>query len=82
VLGWAGLLGWRAQRRPTGELSPVIGRSVVVGLVGYVFYGTAGGTPMEQPTNWMFLGSIIVLAAFLHDELRAKRAPLDLMPRF
>jgi O-antigen ligase len=82
VLGWAGLLGWRAQRRPPGELSSVVGRSLIVGLVGFVFYGAAGGTPMEQPANWMFLASLIVLAAFLHDELRPKPAPVDSMHRF
>jgi teichuronic acid biosynthesis protein TuaE len=75
VLGWAGLLGWRAQRRPPGDLTPVVGRSVLVALVGYVFYGAAGGTPMEQSTHWMFLGSLIMLAAFLHDELRSKPVP-------
>jgi teichuronic acid biosynthesis protein TuaE len=82
LLGWAGLLGWRAQRRPPGDLSPVVGRSVVVALVGYVFYGAAGGTPMEQSINWMFLGTLIVLAAFLHDELRSKPAPRDSLHRF
>jgi teichuronic acid biosynthesis protein TuaE len=82
VLGWAGLLGWRAQRRPPGELSSVVGRSLIVGLIGFVFYGAAGGTPMEQPANWMFLGSLIVLAAFLHDELRSKPVPVDSMHRF
>jgi teichuronic acid biosynthesis protein TuaE len=79
LLGWAGLLGWRGQRRP-GDLGPVVGRSLLVALVGYVFYGAAGGTPMEQPTHWMFLGSIIVLAAFLHDELGSKPAAQASMP--
>jgi O-antigen ligase len=80
LLGWAGLLGWRAQRRPPGGLAPVVGRSLIVALVGYVFYGAAGGTAMDQPANWMFLGSMIVLAAFLHDELRPKPAPWDSRP--
>jgi teichuronic acid biosynthesis protein TuaE len=82
LLGWCGLLGLRAQRRPPGGLVSVVGRSLIVGLVGYVFYGAAGGTPMEQPANWMYLASLIVMAAFLQDELRAKPAPLDSMPRF
>ena len=78
LLGWAGL-GWRAQRRP-GRSRPGGGAQLLVALVGYVFYGAAGGTPMEQPTHWMFLGSIIVLAAFLHDELGSKPAPRASMP--
>ena len=65
----------------TGDLSPVVGRSVVVALVGYVFYGAAGGTPMEQPANWMFLGTLIVLAAFLHDD-PVKARPQELVLRF
>ena len=80
LLGWAGVLGWRAQRRPPGGLAPVVGRSLVVALVGYVFYGAAGGTAMEQPANWMFLASLIVMAAFLHDELRSKPARWDPRP--
>ena len=36
---------------------------------------------MEQPTHWMFLGSIIVLAAFLHDELGSKSAAQRQCPR-
>jgi len=77
LLGWFALLGWRAQLRRTGlgREPATIGRAILVGLVGYLFCGVASGSIMNKPTHWMFLASLVVMAACLHQLRTAGRRP-------
>jgi O-antigen ligase len=78
LFAWIARLGWRA-RRDTGEAQGggadrgSVGRAVLVGLVGYAFYGVQSGSVLGHTMNWMFLASLCVLAAFLCDASRGQR---------
>jgi hypothetical protein len=77
LFAWIARLGWRA-RRDTGEAQGggadrgSVGRAVLVGLVGYAFYGVQSGSVLGHTMNWMFLASLCVLAAFLCDANRGQ----------
>lgn len=81
LLGWIWRLGWRAQRSPGPDPRDVaraqLGRAILVGLVGYLFFGVAGGSVIPQPVHWMYLASLVVMAASLVDprERRAAAGP-------
>ena len=73
LLAWIGLLGWRAQWGRHPPEVRTLGRAVVVGLAGYVFAGVATGTIIAMTAHWMFLVSLVIMAACLHDALRPRR---------
>jgi O-antigen ligase len=59
----------RAARRATGAQDPLghrrISEVVLLGLLGYLFAAVENSSFLLQPTNWLFLGSILVLATVL-----------------
>lgn len=72
LTGWIWMLGWRAQRRRPvgpGDDTPSLGRAVLVGLIGYLFFGVTSGSVLIQSSNWMFFASLLIMAASLHDRL-------------
>lgn len=75
LLAWIGRLGWRAQRRAGGSprAPAMVGRAIVIGLIGYLFCGVASGSIMPKPTHWMFFVSLVLMAAFLDEVQRSKR---------
>jgi teichuronic acid biosynthesis protein TuaE len=76
LLGWVAYLGYRAHRgRGRRDLEASVGRVILVGSVGYAFYGIQAGTVTSLTENWMFLASLSVMAAFLYDAERQRRLP-------
>jgi teichuronic acid biosynthesis protein TuaE len=74
LLGWVAYLGYRAHRgRGRRDPEASMGRAILVGLVGYAFYGIQAGTVTGLTENWMFLASLSVLAAFLYDAERQRQ---------
>lgn len=74
LLAWIGRLGWRAQRGGGSARAPaMVGRAIVLGLIGYLFCGVASGSIMPKPTHWMFFVSLVLMAAFLDEAQRANR---------
>ena len=68
LLGQIGMLAWRAQRDHTG-MTRAVGRAVLTGYVGYLFYGVVSGTAFLQSVFWIFTASLFIMGAFLHDQL-------------
>lgn len=75
LLGWIGLIGWRAHRRSYGpDKEPGrVGRAIVVGLIGYLFCGVASGSIISKPTHWMYFATLVAMAAFLVEISRNHR---------
>jgi teichuronic acid biosynthesis protein TuaE len=76
LLGWFAWLGWRAHRKRSarnGSPEASVGRAILVGLVGYAFFGVGSGNVLPLPETWMFLGSLSVAAAFLYDAERPRQ---------
>jgi hypothetical protein len=69
LLGWIARLGWQARRGASvgGVNRGAVARVVLVGLVGYAFYGIQSGSVLQHPTNFMFFASLCTMAAFLWD---------------
>jgi teichuronic acid biosynthesis protein TuaE len=78
LFAWIARLGWQARRRAVegrGTDRGTVARVVLVGLVGYAFYGIQSGGVLMGSGTWMFLGSLSVMAAFLSEARRRVGLP-------
>lgn len=81
LLVWIGILGWRAHQWNDGLSS--VGRAIIVGLIGYLFCGVTSGSIISKSTHWMYLVSLVLMAACLHEAYRARHragAPALIVP--
>jgi O-antigen ligase len=67
LLVWIGRLGWQARHSRGDPERQRVGGALLVGLMGYLFFGVTGGSIISQPASWMFLATLVVMAASLAD---------------
>jgi teichuronic acid biosynthesis protein TuaE len=77
LLVWIGRLGWQARHSRGDPERQRVGGALLVGLMGYLFFGVTGGSIISQPASWMFLATLVVMAASLADRrpAAARAAP-------
>jgi hypothetical protein len=68
----------RGRRAGVSREAHVLGIVTILGLVGYLFHGVIGGSPLRLAIHWMYFASLMVIAAHLY-KVRApvaRRQPL------
>jgi O-antigen ligase len=73
-VAWLALQAARRRPRSTSREVRTLGIIILVGLVGYVFYGVVTGDPLRHSVHWMAFASLIVMAAHLYQARAAAYA--------